>query len=95
MASYSFNHTIACYEADANKVMRPTAMLDLMQEAANVNASCSFLSILFQSTFHPQTLTCRFSYFSGCACASRSISALNTLKCMEAPPFFIYVSRTA
>lgn len=39
MASYSFNHTIACYEADANKVMRPTAMLNMMQEAANVNAT--------------------------------------------------------
>lgn len=36
---YSKNHTIACYEADANQLMRPTAMLDLMQEAANVNAT--------------------------------------------------------
>ncbi len=36
---YSKNHTITCYEADANKIMRPTAMLDLMQEAANVNAT--------------------------------------------------------
>lgn len=39
MAKYSINHTIACYEADANKVMRPTAMLDMMQEAANANAT--------------------------------------------------------
>ena len=36
---YSKNHTITCYEADANQLMRPTAMLDLMQEAANVNAT--------------------------------------------------------
>ena len=36
---YSKKHTIACYEADANQLMRPTAMLDLMQEAANVNAT--------------------------------------------------------
>ena len=35
----SQDHTITCYEADANQLMRPTAMLDLMQEAANVNAS--------------------------------------------------------
>ena len=35
----SQNHIITCYEADANQLMRPTAMLDLMQEAANVNAS--------------------------------------------------------
>ena len=39
MAIYSIDHTITCYEADANQFMRPTAMLDLMQEAANVNAS--------------------------------------------------------
>ncbi len=36
---YSRNHTITCYEADANQLMRPTAMLDMMQEAANVNAT--------------------------------------------------------
>ena len=36
---YSKKHTIACYEADANQLMRPTAMLDLMQEAANTNAT--------------------------------------------------------
>lgn len=36
---YSKNHTIACYEADANQLMRPTAMLDMMQEAANINAT--------------------------------------------------------
>ena len=35
----SQDHIITCYEADANQLMRPTAMLDLMQEAANVNAS--------------------------------------------------------
>ena len=35
----SEDHIITCYEADANQFMRPTAMLDLMQEAANVNAS--------------------------------------------------------
>lgn len=35
----SEEHIITCYEADANQLMRPTAMLDLMQEAANVNAS--------------------------------------------------------
>lgn len=39
MAVFSIDHTIACYEADANKVMRPTAMLDIMQEAANVSAT--------------------------------------------------------
>lgn len=39
MAIHSIDHTIACYEADANKKMRPTAMLDMMQEAANNNAS--------------------------------------------------------
>ena len=37
--TFSKDYTIACYEADANQLMRPTAMLDLMQEAANVNAS--------------------------------------------------------
>ena len=36
--TFSKDYTITCYEADANKLMRPTAMLDLMQEAANVNA---------------------------------------------------------
>ena len=35
----SQDHIITCYEADANQNMRPTAMLDLMQEAANTNAS--------------------------------------------------------
>ena len=35
----SQDHIITCYKADANQLMRPTAMLDLMQEAANVNAS--------------------------------------------------------
>lgn len=35
----SQDHIITCYEADANQLMRPTAMLDLMQEAANTNAS--------------------------------------------------------
>ena len=37
--TYSKDYTITCYEADANQLMRPTAMLDLMQEAANVNAT--------------------------------------------------------
>lgn len=37
--TYSKDHTITCYEADANQLMRPTAMLDLMQEAAGVNAT--------------------------------------------------------
>jgi acyl-ACP thioesterase len=37
--TYSKDYIITCYEADANQLMRPTAMLDLMQEAANVNAS--------------------------------------------------------
>ena len=37
--TFSKNYTITCYETDANQLMRPTAMLDLMQEAANVNAS--------------------------------------------------------
>ena len=37
--TFSKDYTITCYEADANQLMRPTAMLDLMQEAANVNAS--------------------------------------------------------
>ena len=35
----SQDHIITCYEADANQLMRPTALLDLMQEAANTNAS--------------------------------------------------------
>ena len=35
----SQDHIITCYEADANQNMRPTALLDLMQEAANTNAS--------------------------------------------------------
>ena len=39
MASYSTDHTVACYEADANNMLRPTAMLDMMQEAANINAA--------------------------------------------------------
>lgn len=39
MAKFSTKHTIACYEADANNIMRPTAMLDMMQEAANANAT--------------------------------------------------------
>ena len=37
--TFSKDYTITCYEADANQFMRPTAMLDMMQEAANVNAS--------------------------------------------------------
>ena len=37
--TFSKDYTITCYEADANKLMRPTAMLDLMQEAANINAT--------------------------------------------------------
>lgn len=37
--TFSKDYTITCYEADANQFMRPTAILDLMQEAANVNAS--------------------------------------------------------
>jgi acyl-ACP thioesterase len=37
--TFSKDYTITCYEADANQLMRPTAMLDLMQEAANVNAT--------------------------------------------------------
>ena len=37
--TFSKDYTITCYEADANQFMRPTAMLDLMQEAANANAS--------------------------------------------------------
>ncbi len=36
---YSENHIISCYEADANKNLRPTAMLDWMQEAAGRNAT--------------------------------------------------------
>ena len=31
---YSENYTIACYEADANQLLKPTAMLDWMQEIA-------------------------------------------------------------
>ena len=36
---YSRTHTITCYESDANQRLRPTAMLDMMQEAAGVNAT--------------------------------------------------------
>ena len=36
---YSENHTIACYEADANQWLKPTAMLDWMQEIAGRDAT--------------------------------------------------------
>lgn len=36
---YSEQRVISCYEADANHNFRPTAMLDLMQEAAGRDAS--------------------------------------------------------
>lgn len=36
---YSEKHIISCYEADANKNLRPTALLDWMQEAAGRNAA--------------------------------------------------------
>ena len=32
---YTENHIIACYEADANQLLKPTAMLDWMQEVAD------------------------------------------------------------
>ena len=37
--TYSKDFTITCYEADANQRLRPTALLDMMQEAAGVNAT--------------------------------------------------------
>ncbi len=36
---YVENHTIACYEADANQLLKPTAMLDWMQEIAGRDAT--------------------------------------------------------
>lgn len=39
MEKYSKESVVSCYEADANKLLRPTAMLDLMQEAANIDAN--------------------------------------------------------
>lgn len=39
MEKYSKESIVTCYEADANKLLRPTAMLDLMQEAANADAT--------------------------------------------------------
>ena len=36
---YSENRIVSCYEADANHNLRPTAMLDMMQEAAGRDAS--------------------------------------------------------
>lgn len=36
---YSEKHTIACYEADANQLLKPTAMLDWMQEIAGQDAT--------------------------------------------------------
>ena len=39
MERYSEESVVACYEADANSLLRPTAMLDMMQEAANVDAT--------------------------------------------------------
>ena len=39
MEKYSKESVVTCYEADANKLLRPTAMLDMMQEAANVDAT--------------------------------------------------------
>ena len=36
---YSEKHTIACYEADANQLLKPTAMLDWMQEIAGRDAT--------------------------------------------------------
>ena len=36
---YSENYTIACYEADANQLLKPTAMLDWMQEIAGRDAT--------------------------------------------------------
>lgn len=36
---YLQNYTISCYEADANQLMKPTAMLDWMQEVAGRDAT--------------------------------------------------------
>ena len=36
---YTENHTVACYEADANQLLKPTAMLDWMQEIAGRDAT--------------------------------------------------------
>ena len=36
---YTENHIIACYEADANQLLKPTAMLDWMQEVAGRDAT--------------------------------------------------------
>ena len=36
---YAENYTIACYEADANQALKPTAMLDWMQEIAGRDAT--------------------------------------------------------
>lgn len=36
---FSEKHPVSCYEADANHLIRPTALLDLMQEAAGRDAA--------------------------------------------------------
>ena len=36
---YNQKYTIACYEADANQLLKPTAMLDWMQEVAGRDAT--------------------------------------------------------
>ena len=36
---YTEERVVSCYEADSNHNFRPTAMLDLMQEAAGRDAS--------------------------------------------------------
>ena len=36
---YSQDYTISCYEADANQLLKPTAMLDWMQEIAGRDAT--------------------------------------------------------
>ena len=36
---YAENYTVACYEADANQTLKPTAMLDWMQEIAGRDAA--------------------------------------------------------
>ena len=36
---YSEKRIVSCYEANANHLLRPAAMLDIMQEAAGRDAS--------------------------------------------------------
>lgn len=48
--------------------------------------NCSSRERSFQKTFHPQTLTCRSGYFSGCSMASRKVFESKTFSMTLCPP---------